>query len=230
MNGHQPAAPVRESLTGASRYPAYPSGLGVGDTQDMGILTDPGKVPADRAAIPDDDLIGTEVWAVLQGITMKTFYGQRSRSQANRRNDAARPGDMPDADEHAGNAPLWYMRTYRAWEKRRPGKSSSLGKAGRGVRGGQGAGKPVRLPVECPHCKHQITAADLEAAEAGNRAKFAKLRESGVPAADAAARLGLDESVARSWEMARRRAGRSDALPEETVKRPAGRKRRAVKA
>lgn len=200
----------------------------------MGILTDVSKIPADRASIPDDDLIGTEVWAALQGVTMKTFYGQRSRSQRNLRNDAARPGDMPDADEHAGNAPLWRMETYRAWEERRPGKASSLGKAGRGVRGGKGSDKVVRLPVECPHCHHEITGADLEAAaeqEAGKREEFARLREARVPVADAARQVEITEAAGRSWEMARRRAG-GGALPEAVQdRRPAaGKRRRAVRA
>jgi hypothetical protein len=208
----------------------------------MGILTDPAKIPADRSKIPDDDLIGTEVWAALQGVTMNTFYGQLSRSRAHRKHDAGhpdeesavRPGDMPESDERAGNAPLWYMRTYRAWEKQRPGQASSLGKTGRGSRGGRGADKVVRLPIECPHCHHEITGADLDAAaeqEAGKRAEFARLREGKVPVAEAAAWLGLAETAARSWEMARRRAG-GQALPEAVRERrpAAATRRRAVGA
>jgi hypothetical protein len=54
------------------------------------------------------------------------------------------------------------MKTFREWMKRRPGKNSSLGKAGGpGSRGGQGARKQVRLPIECPHCHHEITAEDM---------------------------------------------------------------------
>lgn len=242
MNGPGRLALVRDSRAGASRCP-LPYGLGIGDTQDMGILTDTGKIPADRAAIPDDELIGTEVWAALQQVTMNTFYSQLTRSRAHRKHDAehpgeppaVRPGDIPEADERAGNAPLWYMRTYRAWERQRPGQASSLGKAGAGVRGGRGAGKVVRLPAQCPHCHQQITAADIEAAaelEAGKRAEFARLREGKVPVADAAARLGLTDAAGRSWEMARRRAG-TGALPEAVEEqRPAvaGKRRRAVSA
>jgi hypothetical protein len=208
----------------------------------MDILTDPEKIPADRSQIPDEALIGTEVWAALQGVTMNTFYSQLSRSRAHRKHDAehpgeepaVRPGDIPERDDRAGNAPLWRMRTYRQWEKSRPGKASSLGKAGGpGSRGGRGAGKVVRLPVQCPHCHHEITAADMDAAaaaEAEKRAEFAQLRESKVPVAEAAARLKLTEGVGRSWEMARRRAG-SQALPEAVRERkPAARRRRAVGA
>jgi hypothetical protein len=231
MAGARGLAPVREFPAGASPYP-YP--------QVMDILTDPAKIPADPAQIPGDCLIGTEVWAALQGVEMSTFYSQRTRSTAHRRHDAqqpqepsqVRPGDMPEADEKSGNAPLWRMRTYRAWEEQRPGKASSLGKAGGpGSRGGQGAGKVVRLPVQCPHCHHEITGAQLAAAaeqEAGKRAEFARLREEKVPVTEAAAQLGIGEGTARSWEMARRRAGRS-TLPEAVERRPEGR-RRAVGA
>ena len=208
----------------------------------MDILTDPGKIPANREKIPDDCLIGTEVWAALQGVTMTTFYSQRTRSAAHRRHDAeqpgepahVRPGDIPEHDERSGNAPLWRMKTYRDWERRRPGQASSIGKAGPpGSRGGRGAGQTVRLPVQCPHCHHEISAADVEAAaelEAGKREEFARLRETGVTAADAAARLELPGSAATSWEMARRRAGRA-ALPEAVQPaKPATRRRRAVGA
>jgi hypothetical protein len=135
------------------------------------ILTDPAEVPADRDQIPGDALITNAVWAHFQGVSLEgTFYAQLTKSRRNRRHDAAhpeepkweRPGDIPEADGKIGKTPVWYMQTYRDWDKRRPGQASSIGKGGgTGSRGGEGARKQVRLPIECPHCHHKITATDL---------------------------------------------------------------------
>jgi hypothetical protein len=218
------SAPARLRPGGAFPYPR-PSGIGAYPEQ-VGIWTDPEKLPADRAAIPDDDLISIQVWAKLQGVGLSTAYSNNSKSARRREDGEARAGDMPAPDDHAGQTPMWLMRTYRAWAKSRPG---SKGTSGTGTRGGRGRGKQVRLPFACPHCHHEITEEDLDAAQAEARAEFARLRADGAAVAEAGERVGLDEATARSWEMARRSSARRVEAEPVTVEMPNGR-RRQIKA
>jgi hypothetical protein len=202
----------------------------------VSILTDVAKLPRDPRRIKDDDLIGVRVFARLLGVQVTTFQAELTRTRARRRHDqdhpdeprqAGRSGrDVPEPDEYAGRTPLWRMATFREFQKNRPGQSATVGKTGPGSRGGRGTGSQVRLPIACPHCHHEITQAQLEAAEAKQRAEFARLRAERVPAADAAARVGISADAARSWEMARRRAGGGAVL--EAADSEGAPRRRAV--
>jgi hypothetical protein len=183
----------------------------------MRIHAEIASLPADRDGIADDDLVTGPVWAHLQGVEMSTFNSMLTRARVHRRHDAehpgekpqAVPGDIPDPDEYAGRTPMWRMGTYRAWEARRPGKASNRGKSGAGSRGGRGTGRPVRLPIECPHCHREITEADVEEFEGKRRAAYAELRDSGVSAAEAAGRLEMREARARQAEFDWRRQGKA---------------------
>src|ERR1019366_9441704 len=126
--------------------------------------------------IPDGDMITVDVWAVLQGVSKVTAQSNLSKANARRAAGEPRAGDMPEPDDRAGQTPLYLMGTYRAWAAARPGRS---GAKGTGSRGGTGEGKRVRLPLECPHCHHQVTEADLSAL-ASLRARFTELREGGA--------------------------------------------------
>jgi len=215
--------PVPQQRAGVSPY-----------AQGMGVLNDLADIPADRARIADTDLITPVVWAALQGVELSTFYSMNARSRAHRRHDAEHPdakrqvvpGDIPPEDETAGQTPMWYMSTYRAWWAQRPGQASARGKAGaQGSRGGRGPGRQVRLPIECPHCHTEITGEELDAAEAALRERYTGLRDAGVAAKQAAAELRLSEQRARSLEMSWRRTGRGGAAAVEAATR-----RRAVTA
>jgi hypothetical protein len=208
-------APVRLTPAGAVPSP-YPSPAGTGAyAGPVSVWTDPAKLPADRSAIPDTDEITLDVWAVLQGVTKVTAESNLSKSGKRRAAGDARPGDMPEPGKRAGQTPLFTMGVYREWAAQRPGKGSSLGKAGGpGSRGGRGAGKLVRLPVQCPHCHHEITAEQLDAATAVVRDQYGQLRDAGISAAGAAARMQLPGDRAKSLEMAWRRAGRPGPLEE----------------
>lgn len=211
----QAPAPVPLRRPGA---PAYP--------HRMRIHTQVAELPASRDEIADGDLIGAAVWAHLQNVEMSTFHSQLSRSRRHRLHDAAHPGekpqsvpgDIPDPDQPAGRTPLWLMSTYRAWEGQRPGQSSSRGKTGAGSRGGRGANAQVRLPLQCPHCRHEITEADVEAAEGKLRESYAGLRGSGVSAAEARRRLELGAVRAKSLEMAWRGSRRGPLEAREDRK------------
>lgn len=143
-------APAMVTMPGA--YPYH---------DGMDIIPDPAALPEDRAAIPDDTLITPSVWAELQGVTHGTVTHNKALHDRRRGTPDARPGDMPPASPHRiGQTPTWTMGAYRAWDASRPGK-------------GTGAGRPVTrteprtrvsLPISCPHCHHDITKADLEAA------------------------------------------------------------------
>jgi hypothetical protein len=146
-------APGVVTTPGADPYP-----------NDMEIITDPAKLPADRAAIPGDTLINPQVWAKLQGVQLGTVYSVYAKSGKRRAAGEPKAGDMPAAEETIGQTPMWSMATYRAWDESRPGR-------------GAGAGRPpvrpegfvrhrVELPISCPHCKHEITKTDLDAAKA----------------------------------------------------------------
>jgi hypothetical protein len=200
-------APARLRPSGAVPCPE-PAGI-TAYPWPVSLWTDPEKVPADRSVVPDTDVITIDVWARLQGVSKVTAQSNLSKSNKRREAGEPRPGDMPEPDDRVGQTPVYLMGTYRAWEAARPGRSG--GTTGTGSRGGQGAGKRVRLPLECPHCHHQVTEADLEAL-ASLRAKFTEARETGATVADAAKAAGISPETARSWEFARRGAGRRGPL------------------
>jgi hypothetical protein len=134
---------------------------------DMDIITDRAQLPKDPSKLPDDAVINLAVWAHLQGVELATVYRNKTKSDARRGTDAARPGDMPAEDGRFGHGPYYFMRTYRAWEAARPGKGAG---AGRPVGSGKGRAVKVALPVTCPHCKHEITRDDLGLDESGRPA------------------------------------------------------------
>jgi hypothetical protein len=154
------AAPGMVSMPGAD---AYPTG--------MDMITDPGKLPADRKTIADDTLINQAVWAALQGVELGTVYSNTTRSNKRRAAGNPKAGDMPAADETAGQTPMWRMSSYRRWEAARPGMGAGAGRPRGSARGsGPRVRRPrVELPISCPHCKHEITAADLVGAKAAAR-------------------------------------------------------------
>ncbi|MEU6033988.1 hypothetical protein ABZ801_01120 [Actinomadura sp. NPDC047616] len=125
----------------------------------VALLTDPDALPRDREEIPDDTLINLSVWAALQGVKKATVDSNRVRSEARRRAGEPKPGDMPPCDRTINKSPMWRMSTYRAWAASRPGKGAGAGRP-KGTRKRIGPRK-VALPVECPHCGHKITSADL---------------------------------------------------------------------
>ena len=154
------ATPGRVSLPGTGLYP-----------DGMEFLDDPANLPrftrgkrrgqVNTDAIPGDALIGTKVWAALQGVAFETVQKQRAVAARRRRDGAVKAGDMPVEDHKVGQSPLWYMATYRAWVPTRPGRGAG---AGRPRTGRVKRIRMARLPitVTCPHGEViTITAADV---------------------------------------------------------------------
>jgi hypothetical protein len=153
-------APGVVDTPGADPYP-----------NDMDVITEPAELPADVASIPDDTQIGPAVWAKLQGVALSTVYRNNTLAGKNRAAEKPKPGDMPAPVRHIGQTPVWPIGgdgSYRAWEASRPGKGAGAGRP----RNPDGP-KPrerATLPINCPHCHHDITAADLASARAANAA------------------------------------------------------------
>ncbi|KAB2344864.1 hypothetical protein [Actinomadura rudentiformis] len=125
----------------------------------MVLIDTPDQLPKKHADVPDEALISIAVWAHLQGVKPETVRSNRVRSEARRKAGTPQAGDMPPSDRMVSKAPMWRMASYRAWLTSRPGKGAGAGRP-------KGTGRPlgprkVALPLDCPHCGHVITAADL---------------------------------------------------------------------
>lgn len=150
------------------------------------MINSPDELPENRDEIPGSAFITLAVWAALQGVEYMTVVRQRAvagrrRAEQDRHSKAVseweaagrqgpepqvrkppglpRPWDMPAEDKRAQQTPLYLMSTYRTWDSGRP-----FGSFG----GGRPKGIPqkrskVWLPIDCPHCHHEITSDDLHA-------------------------------------------------------------------
>jgi len=133
----------------------------------MDIITDPAKLPADRAKLPGDTLIGPAVWAALQRVELATVYRNHTLAGQRRTQGTTKRGDMPAPVQVIGQTPVWTVADYRAWAAARPGRGAGAGRPRRD--GPPPVRQRVGLPVACPHCHHEITAADLKAAKAAGQ-------------------------------------------------------------
>lgn len=150
---------------------------------NMDLISTPDQLPKDRSKIADDTMITTPVWAKLQGVKPSTVSRKLADAKLRRAAGESRPGDMPAEDARVGNSPVWTMKTYRAWDKQRPGMGAGAGRPpGAGVRGP--TPRALHLPEECPHCKLTITGPDVRELRAAKRA--------GEPAARVDQRVASD--------------------------------------
>lgn len=154
-------APGVLDTPGAAPYP-----------DDMDVITDPAELPADVAAIPDDTQVGPQVWAALQGVELSTVYRNNTLASKRRVSGTVKAGDMPEPARHIGQTPVWAMSAYRAWQAARPGKGAGAGRPRRP--GGPAKRERASLPLECPHCHKEITAAQLRAARPAGEAGRAR--------------------------------------------------------
>jgi hypothetical protein len=78
--------------------------------------------------MPETRVIDLAALAEREEWTITTARTLHKRAQRRRREDTARPGDLPPPDGHAGRAPWWYETTIVAWEGQRPGKGIGGGR------------------------------------------------------------------------------------------------------
>lgn len=162
---------------------------------NMDLISTPDQLPKDRSTISDDTMITTPVWATLQGVKPSTVSRKLADAKLRRAAGESRPGDMPAEDARVGNSPVWTMKTYRAWDKQRPGIGAGGGRPkGSGVRGP--TPRALHLPEACPHCGVQITGPDVREMRSAEREGRATLLDPEATAAKLLERLDVDAIAA----------------------------------
>lgn len=78
--------------------------------------------------MPETRVLDLAALAERQDWTITSARTLHKRAQRRRREDKARPGDLPPPDGHAGRAPWWFETTIVDWEKRRPGQGIGGGR------------------------------------------------------------------------------------------------------